>query len=153
MTQTVYTNYWVNERAEVKRQHGSYQSEEEALEAIHAWWEIHKENHKDISTERTNTGALEIKYGDPNYFYRIEARETENSLPSTSYKVKTKGEIDSLRNKYQLDGEAVLFDELPEPYRDRIILAMGSTEKARNYSYTKEGEPIIELETTDSFAK
>ena len=34
MQKTVYTNYWVNERANVKKQHGSFETEDEANTAF-----------------------------------------------------------------------------------------------------------------------
>lgn len=145
MTKTVFTNYWVNRRVDVKREHGSYETEEEAVEAIQAWWEIHRKSYSNVTQERTNTGALEIEYGDPNYVYRVEKRIIEEPLPSKSYRLKTQGEIDSLRQKHQLDEETVVFDELPEPYRDRLVLAMGDPKLARKYTYTKSGQPIVEL--------
>ena len=46
MTQTVYTNYWQNRIGNIRKEHGSYKSEEEAIAGIKAWWELHKENHK-----------------------------------------------------------------------------------------------------------
>lgn len=143
MSKTVYTNYWVNKRADVKKEHGSYKTEEEALKAVKAWWEIHDEKYTDVENIRTNTGALEVLYGDPNYFYRIEERETTEGLPTNSYTVKTQGEIEALRDKHQLGKEVFLFDQLAEPYRDRIILAMNSIKKARKYTYTEKGLPII----------
>lgn len=143
MPKKVYTIYWVNERADVRKQHGSFATEKEAMEAIVAWWEIHNETHKDVSYVRTNTGALEVLYGDPNYYYRIEEREIDGPLPSTSYKLKSAGEIEALRRKHQLDDDTLCFDELPEPHRDRIIKAMGDSKIAREYTYTKNGEPII----------
>ncbi len=143
MTRTVYTNYWINERDDVKKEHGSFPTETEAVHAILAWWEIHKETRKDISYVRTNTEALEILYGDANYYYRIEKRATSEPLPQTSYQVKTAGEIESLRNRHQLDEETFLFDELSEPYRDRLIVAMGDAQLVREYSYTRDGKPII----------
>ena len=145
MGKTVYTNYWVNRRADVKKEHGSFKTEEDALRAIKAWWEIHGENYTDVEEIRTNTGALEVLYGDPNYFYRIEKRKATEKLPTTSYRVKTAGEIEALRNKHQLDDETFVFDELAEPYRDRIMMAMNSIQKARKYTYTEEGHPIIQL--------
>lgn len=145
MASTVYTNYWVNVRADVKKEHGTYRSEEEAVQAVQAWWEIHGESYSNVEYNRTNTGALEILYGDPNYFYRIEERQVTGPLPRTSYRVKGRGEIEALRSKHQLDGETFLFDELPEPYRDRLILAMGDSQKARGYTYTEDGRPIVEL--------
>ena len=144
MTKTVYTNYWVNQRIDQRKEHGSYASEEEALEGIMAWWEIHDENYE-VETIRTNTGALEVLYGDPNYFYRIEEREISGPLPSRSYRVKSRGETDALRERYQLDDYSFVFDELAEPYRDRIIVAMNSIKKARAYTYTEKGEPIVKL--------
>lgn len=143
MQKTVYTNYWVNERANVKKQHGSFETEDEAVAAIQAWWEIHKENHKDVSYIRTNRGALEVLYGDPNYYYRIEERITDEPLPKRKYKLRTAGEIEALRQKHQLDDATLVFDELPEPYRDRIIVAMGDSMQAREYTFTKDGKPII----------
>ncbi len=143
MTRTVYTNYWVNERDDVKKQHGSYNSEEEAVNAVFAWWEIHDESHGSVDYNRTNTGALEILYGDPNYYYRIEKGETTTPLPKTSYKVKSRGEIEAFRQKHQLNEETFVFDELPEPYRDRLIVAMADVEEARKYTYTENGQPIV----------
>lgn len=143
MQKTVYTNYWVNERANVKKQHGSFETEEEGIAAIQAWWEIHKEIPKDVSYVRTNRGALEVLYGDPNYYYRIEERTTDKPLPKRKYKLRTAGEIEALRQKHLLDDTTLIFDELPEPYRDRIIVAMGDSMQAREYTFTKDGKPII----------
>lgn len=98
-----------------------------------------------MTYERTNRGALEILYGDANYYYRIESREIDGSLPSRAYKVKSKGEVEALREKHQLDETAFIFDELPEPYRDRLIQAIGDSSKCREYSYTEDGQPIIKL--------
>lgn len=145
MTRTVYTNYWVNERADVKKKHGSFDTEKEAVAAIYAWWDIHNENRPNIEYVRTNTEALEIIYGDANYYYRIEKRTTTSPAPKTSYRVKTQGEIEALRQKHQLDEQTFLFDELPEPYRDRLMTAMGNILVAREYSYTKKGQPIIKV--------
>lgn len=143
MQKTVYTNYWVNERADVKKEHGSFATEDEAVAAILAWWEIHKEAPKDVTYERTNRGALEVLYGDPNYYYRIEERKIDKTLPSRKYKVRGAGEIEALRQKHQLDDATFLFDELAEPYRDRIIVAMGDSVSAREYTYTEDGKPIV----------
>lgn len=145
MTETVYTNYWVNERADVKKQHGSFKTEEEAVDAIHAWWEIHAESYQDVSYNRTNTGALEVNYGDPHYFYRIEERTISDKLPTMSYQLKTKGEIEALRSKHLLDEETFVFDELPEPHRDRLMVAMGDIKVAREYTYTEDGKPILRV--------
>ena len=57
MTQTVYTNYWVNRRDKLKKEHGSYPTEEQAIKGIETWWEIHKEKYKDVKHVRTNTAA------------------------------------------------------------------------------------------------
>ena len=143
MQKTVYTNFWINERANVKKQHGSFETEEEAIASILAWWEIHKETPKDITYERTNRGALEVLYGDPNYYYRIEERIIDKPLPSRKYKVRTAGEIEVQRQRYQLDTETFIFDELAEPYRDRIMVAMADSVVARYYTYTKDGKPIV----------
>lgn len=145
MSETIYTNYWVNRRADIRKEHGSYASEEDAVKGIKSWWSLHGESHE-TEEVRTNTGALEILYGDPNYFYRIEENEKMDSLPNKSYKLKTKGEIDALRKKYQLGEGAYVFDELAEPYRDRIITAMNSIQRARSYSYTEKGKPIVKIE-------
>lgn len=143
MKRTVYTNYWVNERDDVKKRHGTFESEERAIDAVLAWWELHNEQYHDITYHRTNTGALEIIYGDPNYYYRIEPRKSSEPLPKTSYRLKSKGEIEALRKKHMLDEDTFIFDELAEPYRDRIIVAMGDSALARSYTYTKDGKPII----------
>lgn len=145
MTRTVYTNYWINERADVKKKHGNFTSEKEAVAAIYAWWEIHNEAYHEIDYVRTNTEALEIVYGDANYYYRVEKRTTTSPVPKTSYRIKTQGEIEALRQKHQLDKQTFLFDELPEPYRDRLMTAMGDIQLAREYSYTEKGQPIIKV--------
>ena len=143
MTRTVYTNYWVNKRADIKKKHGSYNSEKEAIQAINAWWEIHGDVYTDVEYDRTNTGALEITYDGPNYYYRVEKEKVSSPLPKTSYKVKSPGEIEALRQKHQLDSETFIFDELPEPYRDRLIVAMADIVEARKYTYTENGQPIV----------
>lgn len=143
---TVYTNYWVNNLNGMKKEHGSYKTEKEACDGIFAWWEIHNESYNDIEYVRTNRGALEVVYGSSDYYYRIEASETDEPLPNTNYTVKKPGEIEALRSKFQLDEDTFLFDELAEPYRDRLIIAMGDIKKVRSFTYTKEGRPIIELE-------
>lgn len=145
MTQTVYTNYWISRRDKLKKEHGSYPTEEQAIKGIETWWEIHKEKYKDVEHVRTNTGALEIHYGDDNYYYRIEQREIEGSLPSLKYKLKTDGEIHSLRKQNNLRDDLFLFDELAEPYRDRLIVTMADAEKVRDFVYTQKGAPIIKL--------
>ena len=144
MTNTVYTNYWISKRDDVRKEHGTYRTEEEALEAIKAWWELKGESY-DTKEYRTNTGALEIAYIDDNYFYRIEKHETEDRLPQTQYKLKKPGQIESKRQQLNLDDHLYLFDELGEPYRDRLITAMGDSEKARSYSYNEEGIPVDKL--------
>lgn len=146
MSQTVYTNYWVNRRFDQRKEHGSYASEEEAVEAIHTWWELHKEKYSDVEYNRTNTGALEVIYDDPNYFYRIEKRVIDGKLPSRAYKLKSKGEIEAARKQLNLGEEAYIFDELAEPYRDRLLVAMGDSSKVRNFVYTELGRPIVKVE-------
>lgn len=146
MTQTVYTNYWQNRIGNIRKEHGSYKSEEEAIAGIKAWWELHKENHKHVQYNRTNSGALEIVYDDNNYVYRIEKRTIEGALPKRTYRLKKAGEVESLRGKYNLNKESFLFDELPEPIRDRLILAMADINKARNHVYDSEGRLIRGLE-------
>lgn len=145
MSQTVYTNYWINKRDQIKKEHGSYPTEEQAIKGIETWWEIHKEKYKDVQHKRTNKGALEICYGDDNYFYRIEKHEIDGQLPSLKYKKKTDGEIKSLRLQNNLREEMFLFDELAEPYRDRLIVTMADVLKVREYVYTQRGEPIVKL--------
>ncbi|MBF6977635.1 hypothetical protein IU403_00570 [Aerococcaceae bacterium zg-BR22] len=145
MTQTVYTNYWVNERVDLKKEHGSYLTEEEAIKGIETWWEIHKEHYKEVEHKRMNSGALEIYYGDPQYYYRIEKRQISEPLPSRTYRLKSAGEIQSTRKMNQLRDGVYLFDELAEPYRDRLIVTMADAQKVREYVYTDHGEPIIKL--------
>lgn len=145
MGQVVYTNYWINKRAGIKKEHGSYLTEEDAIKGIETWWDIHKAKYKEIIHKRTNSGALEILYGDDRYFYRIEKREIDGKLPSTTYKLKSSGEIHALRLQHHLRDEMFLFDELSEPYRDRLIVTMADVPKIREYVYTKRGEPIIKI--------
>ena len=44
-----------------------------------------------------------------------------------------------------MDEDYYLFDELPEPYRDRLIETMGDAKKVREWSYTDKGIPILKL--------
>lgn len=145
MAQKIYTNYWVDDYNGVRKEHGSYKSEGEALEGIKAWWEIHGESYPDAEVYRTNTGALEIKYGEDFYFYRIESQESDEKLPQTSYTLKTKGEIEAKRQQLGLTSEEFLFDELAEPYRDRLIAAFASIQAVRNYIFQANGRPIKQI--------
>lgn len=141
MTNTYYTTYWVNKRDDVRKQHATHATEEEAKEAILAWWDINNESY-DYEIYRTNTGALEIKYIDEYSFYRIEETESDEKLPSKSYKLKTSGENQAKRQSLNLDEDQFTFDELAEPHRDRLIKAMGDPVKARNHIYDKDGKVI-----------
>ncbi|MGX7108444.1 hypothetical protein [Facklamia miroungae] len=145
MGQKIYTNYWINRRDNVVKEHGSYASEEEALKGIKAWWELQKDNYKEVEERRTNSGALEITYGDNNYYYRIIQRESDETLPSLKVKLRSKGEIESLRKKHLLEDEQLLFDELAEPYRDRLVQAMGDGKKVQEYIYDEQGRMIRPL--------
>ena len=145
MTQTVYTNYWVNRREDFRKEHGSYLTEEEALKGIKTWWELHKDKYTNVTETRTNSGALEINYGDENYFYRIEKRIINDKLPSRSYKLRTKGENESKRRQLNLDDEQFLFDELAEPYSDRLIVAMSNSITPREFLYSEKGTPTVRI--------
>ena len=145
MEQTVYTNYWQNRLTGVKKKHGSYASEEEAINGIKAWWELHNEDYPHAEYNRTNSGALEIIYNDDNYIYRIEKRETTNPLPKAKAKPRNKNEVASIRKKYGLHDEALLYEELAEPYRDRLMLAMNDSQKLHQYVFDSEGRPIKKL--------
>ncbi|AMB98675.1 hypothetical protein AWM75_01100 [Aerococcus urinaehominis] len=142
----VYTNYWENRLYGIRKQHGSYATEEEALNGIYAWWELQKDKYEP-EIYRTNTGALEVKYLDnDNYVYRVEEREIEGDLPSTSYQLKTAGQIEADRAKLDLDESAYLFDELAEPYRDRLIVAMNDSKRVRDFIYTERGRIISHVD-------
>lgn len=145
MNREVYTVYWVNQRNETRKEHASYMTEEEALNSIKTWWRIHKEEHNNVQEVRTNTGALEILYGDPHYVYRIEKHVTDKPLPSRSYKLRPQGQIETQRQLLQLTEDERLFDELLEPYRDRIIEVFADSHKAMEYCYTLDGKPVIRL--------
>ena len=145
MEQVVYTTYWVNQWNETRKEHGSYLTEEEALNAIKTWWRIHKEHHREVEEIRTNTGALEVRYGDGHYIYRIEKRTIKGNLPSRTYQLKTAGQIQAERAMLQLNSEELLFDELAEPYRDRLIEVMADVQKVRAFCYTSDGRPVIKL--------
>lgn len=145
MTQTIYTNYWISRIGDVRKKHGSYKSEEEAIEGIKAWWELHKERYPNAVFKRTNSGALEVIYHDEDSFYRIEKSAIEGKLPSRSYTLKRPGEIQAARSRLLLDDELFLFDELAEPFRDRLIVAMGDSKKARSYVYDREGRLVKEI--------
>ena len=152
MPQTVYTSYWINRRDDVHKEHGSYPSEEEAIEGIYAWWELNKDHYR-VEQVRTNTGALELLYGDDNYYYRIQKRIIEDSLPSKSYKLLSSGEILSKRKQLNLDDNTLLFDELAEPYRDRVITAMADSKKAREWLFTQNGKPIVNIDSYQRMRK
>ncbi|AXY25549.1 hypothetical protein CL176_05820 [Suicoccus acidiformans] len=145
MSQTVYTNYWINKRDNVRKEHGSYKTEEEALKGIETWWELHKEHYKDVQHVRTNSGALEILYDDDNYVYRIEEREIEGELPSRSYQKLSPGEIEAKRKQLGLDDETYLFDELAEPYRDRLLVTMADGKKVKEWVYNVKGQPVVKV--------
>lgn len=145
MSQTVYTNYWINKRDNVRKEHGSYKTEEEALKGIETWWELHKEHYKDVQHVRTNSGALEILYDDDNYVYRIEEREIEGELPSRSYQKLSPGEIEAKRKQLGLDDETYLFDELAEPYRDRLLVTMADGQKVKEWVYNVKGQPVVKV--------
>lgn len=142
MEQTVYTNYWQNRLTGVKKKHGSYASEEEAINGIKAWWELHQEDYPHAEYKRTNSGALEIIYNDDDHFYRIEKRKTDKPLPKAKNKLRNKNEVASIREKYGLHDEALLFEELAEPYRDRLMIAMNDSKKLQDYTFDSEGRPI-----------
>lgn len=141
MSNTYYTIYWINKRDDVRKEHGTHATEEEAKEAILAWWDINNESYK-YDIYRTNTGALEVKYIDDYSFYRIEEVTSDEKLPSKSYKLKTAGEVQAKRAELGLDADQFLFDELAEPYRDRLIQAMADPVKARSHIYDKNGQLI-----------
>lgn len=145
MTQTIFTNYWIDKYNDVRKEHASFKTEEEAVNAIERWWEIKGENYNDVEMYRTNTGALEIDYGFDRYFYRVEQREIEGELPPTIYKLMTENEIEAKRQQLGLDDDYYLFDELPEPRRDRLVEAMGDAHKVRQWSYTDKGVPVLKL--------
>lgn len=153
MEKTVYTNYWQNRLTKQKKEHGSYKTEDEAIKGIEAWWELHKEDYSDVEYRRTNSGALEIIYNGDDYVYRIEKRKIDSPLPSRSYTLKKPGEIEALRSKYQLHDEAFLFDELAEPYRDRLVLTMADSKKVREFIYDENGCPIQKLEEIKATAQ
>ena len=71
--------------------------------------------------------------------------QISGSLPSLKYKLKTDGEINSLRKQNNLRDDLYLFDELAEPYRDRLIVTMADAQKVRDFVYTEKGAPIIKL--------
>ncbi|WP_195851152.1 hypothetical protein [Aerococcus tenax] len=146
MSQTVYTVYWENKRDGVRKEHGTFASEEEALAGIKAWWELQKDKYDNVQTVRTNTGALEIQYEDDNYVYRIEEEQLDGQLPKKSYTLRKAGQIEAERNKYDVDDDYCLFDELAEPYRDRLIVAMNDSQKARQYIYNERGQLIKKLD-------
>ena len=145
MEKVVYTNYWVDRYTDARKEHGSYLTEEEALNAIYTWWRIHKEHHRDVKETRTNTGALEITYDDDRYVYRIEKRKFQGNLPSRSYQLWTQGQIEAQRQQLQLSDDEFLFDELAEPYRDRLIEVMADASKVRNFCYTQDGRLVVKL--------
>lgn len=145
MSNTYYTIYWINKRDDVRKEHGTYKSEDDAKEAILTWWEINQEDY-DYEIYRTNTGALEVKYIDDYSFYRIEAVQSDQKLPSKSYKLYKHDQILAKRKALDLDDNQYLFDQLAEPYRDRLIMAMASPKVARSLVYNQEGQPLFQIE-------
>ncbi|WP_018658807.1 hypothetical protein [Allofustis seminis] len=143
--ETVYTTYWISKRDGIKKRHATYKTEEQAIEGIKAWWELQGDRYEP-TYERTNTGALEIAYIDDNYFYRVESSKTDQPLPPTSYQLFTQGQIEAKRGQWHVDDDLYLFDELPEAYRDRLIMAMNDILTARAYIYTEKGRPVQKME-------
>lgn len=145
MSTKAYTTYWVNRRDDVRKEHGTYASEEEAVKGIEAWWEIHQEKPHHVEKVRTNTGALEIYYGEDYYYYRIEERRLDGKLPAAHAKKRSQAEVESLRKKYDVSEELYLYEELAEPYQDRLTLAMNDGKKILNLLYDHRGRPVRPL--------
>jgi len=59
--------------------------------------------------------------------------------------LRSPGEIDSKRKLAQLDEETFLFEELAEPYRDLLLVAMGNGQRVKDFIYDEKGRPIREL--------
>jgi hypothetical protein len=55
------------------------------------------------------------------------------------------GEAESLRGKYNLNKQSFMFDELPEPLWDSLILAMSGIKKAKAMSMTKKAAQSADL--------
>lgn len=144
----IYTVYWENKRDGIRKKHGSFLSEVDAKRAIETWWDIENKNYRNVQEIRTNTGALEFVYleSDPNYVYRIEKELREEPLADTHYRLMNKNEIQALHKKYNLSENEFLFDELAEPYRDRLIFAIADIKKARSYCYEEHGRVIRLIE-------
>lgn len=140
----IYTVYWENKRDDVRKKHGSFPSEEQAVLGIKTWWEIEKDHYRDVHYERTNTGALEITYieSQPYYVYRIEKETIAGELPSTKYRLRSANEIKAKRQQLGLAENEFLFDELSEPYRDRILTAIPDATRVKNYCYDSSGRII-----------
>lgn len=146
MTHTVYTNYWMNRRDNVIKEHGTFNSEEEALQGIKAWWELQGDDYSNVEERRTNSGALEITYGDDNYYYRIISSESETPAVMRKPKKRQAGELDAMRRQRLIDDSLYFFEELAEPYQDRLLMAMGDGEKALKYLYDEKGRLVKLIE-------
>ncbi|MER2064428.1 MAG: hypothetical protein ABS873_07220, partial [Alkalibacterium sp.] len=72
-------------------------------------------------------------------------RKTDRPLPKSKAKLRNKNEVVSIRQKHDLHDEAFLFEELAEPYRDRLMIAMNDSEKLMQYTFDSEGRPIKKL--------
>ena len=59
--------------------------------------------------------------------------------------MRSSGEVDKLRKQLSLDDEYYLFEELAEPYRDRLVEAMGDGRKVQDYIYDQHGRMISSL--------
>ena len=139
----VYTNYWHSRRDNVVKEHGSYATEEEALEGIQTWWELHGETYNQNEPRRTNSGALEINYlADDNYYYRIESRDIQGNLPSPKPQKRPMGQVEKIRKELKLGQEEFLYEELAEPYQDRLIKVMNDGKILLAYTYDEKGRPI-----------
>ena len=146
MTHTVYTNYWINRRDNVIKEHGTFNSEEEALQGIKAWWELQGDDYSNVEERRTNSSALEITYGDDNYYYRIISSESETPAVMRKPKKRQAGELDTMRRQRLIDDSLYFFEELAEPYQDRLLMAMGDGEKALKYLYDEKGRLVKLIE-------
>lgn len=145
MTKKVYTVFWENNLSGELKQHGTFKSYEDATAAIKAWWEMHEYQPTKFK-EKPNGHVTRIEYGHRDYVYKIVEHELVGKLLSTSYKQLKQGQVEDQRKKLNLShDDGLLFDQLPEPRRDRIIVAMGDINAARNYTYDHKGKPITKF--------
>lgn len=72
----MYTVYWISQLEHIKKQHGSYDTYEQAMQSIIDWWEEHDYQPPYYRVMKHGKTAM-IDYGLYDCFYEIKHEPTE----------------------------------------------------------------------------